>query len=123
MLNLPRIDIIKIKRTLLRQQREVQQQLKSIEKNDPATAANLAPEALESGTASWLAEAHGRLTAVKDDLLILSSKITKSLLSIRKGTYGKCENCGNPIEAERLQAMPAATLCVTCSKNSVKISR
>jgi RNA polymerase-binding protein DksA len=30
------------------------------------------------------------------------------------GTYGTCENCGNPIGKGRLQAFPRATLCVTC---------
>jgi RNA polymerase-binding protein DksA len=30
------------------------------------------------------------------------------------GTYGTCENCGNPVGKGRLQAFPRATLCVTC---------
>lgn len=30
------------------------------------------------------------------------------------GTYGVCENCGNPIGKLRLQAAPRATLCMPC---------
>ena len=30
------------------------------------------------------------------------------------GTYGICENCGNPIGKLRLQAAPRATLCMPC---------
>jgi DnaK suppressor protein len=29
-----------------------------------------------------------------------------------EGTYGTCEICGQPIAAERLEALPAATFCV-----------
>ena len=30
------------------------------------------------------------------------------------GGYGQCENCGEPIAAERLEALPTATRCVRC---------
>ncbi len=32
------------------------------------------------------------------------------------GTYGICENCGNPIGTLRLQAAPRATLCMPCKR-------
>ncbi|MFB6773723.1 TraR/DksA C4-type zinc finger protein [Streptomyces sp. NPDC056337] len=32
------------------------------------------------------------------------------------GTYGLCENCGNPIGKARMQAFPRATLCVECKQ-------
>lgn len=118
MLNLPRPNLVKIKKYLLRQQRQVNEQLKSIEKEDPATASNLAIEASESGTESWLAEAHGRLTTIKTDLKGFSAKIAHSLAKLKRGTYGKCESCGKSIEAERLEAMPTAVLCLVCSKKS-----
>ncbi|WP_382303585.1 TraR/DksA family transcriptional regulator [Herbiconiux sp. UC225_62] len=31
------------------------------------------------------------------------------------GTYGLCENCGRPIPPARLEARPAARLCVPCA--------
>lgn len=31
---------------------------------------------------------------------------------LREGTYGHCEECGEPIPFERLQAYPAARLCL-----------
>lgn len=33
----------------------------------------------------------------------------------RRGAYGICEGCGEPIPAERLTARPAATACVRCA--------
>lgn len=31
-----------------------------------------------------------------------------------KGTYGLCDNCGQPIPPERLEALPQASLCMNC---------
>jgi DnaK suppressor protein len=34
---------------------------------------------------------------------------------LRRGDYGRCERCGQPIAAERLAARPAARTCITCA--------
>jgi DnaK suppressor protein len=39
-----------------------------------------------------------------------------ALRHIDLGTYGSCDNCGQPIGKGRLQAFPRATLCVTCKQ-------
>jgi len=39
-------------------------------------------------------------------------EIDAALLRIDEGTYGTCERCGNPIDVERLEALPWATLCI-----------
>jgi DnaK suppressor protein len=39
-----------------------------------------------------------------------------ALRHIELGTYGSCDNCGQPIGKYRLQAFPRATLCVTCKQ-------
>lgn len=36
------------------------------------------------------------------------------------GTYGECEECGNPIGFSRLQARPDARLCITCQTRAEK---
>jgi RNA polymerase-binding transcription factor DksA len=38
--------------------------------------------------------------------------VEHALRRITEGTYGTCEACGRPIDADRLEAMPAARLCV-----------
>jgi DnaK suppressor protein len=35
---------------------------------------------------------------------------------ITAGSYGKCEDCGNPIGKARLQVFPRATLCMICKQ-------
>ena len=42
--------------------------------------------------------------------------IDAALKRIEAGTYGTCENCGQPIGIERLEAMPWATLCIDCKR-------
>jgi len=39
-------------------------------------------------------------------------RVEDALVQMDNGTYGICERCGNPIERERLEALPYATLCV-----------
>ncbi len=49
--------------------------------------------------------------------------IDSALRSIEKGQYGICERCGNPIELERLEVKPDATLCVTCQQEVERLAR
>jgi len=37
--------------------------------------------------------------------------------------YGICENCGKPIDPERLEIFPEATLCVDCKRKSERLNR
>ncbi len=40
--------------------------------------------------------------------------IDEALRRIDDGTYGKCHNCGKPIQLPRLKAVPHARLCIEC---------
>lgn len=40
--------------------------------------------------------------------------IERALDRMDRGTYGQCERCGQPIAAERLEALPSARLCINC---------
>lgn len=49
--------------------------------------------------------------------------IDAALRSIEKGSYGICERCGQPIELERLEVKPDATLCVKCQQEVERLAR
>ena len=49
--------------------------------------------------------------------------IDLALRSIEKGNYGVCERCGKPIEVERLEVKPDATLCLTCQQEVERLAR
>ena len=42
--------------------------------------------------------------------------VEHALALVAEGTYGRCEACGGPIPAGRLEALPAATTCVGCAE-------
>lgn len=56
------------------------------------------------------------LTALDDEARDTVRKIDAALLRIRTGTYGICEQCGNPIGEKRLEAVPYTTLCIDCAE-------
>lgn len=41
--------------------------------------------------------------------------IRGALAAIREGTYGTCAECGTKIAPARLEALPEATLCLSCA--------
>jgi RNA polymerase-binding protein DksA len=42
--------------------------------------------------------------------------VDEALGRIEAGTYGACQNCGEPIAPERLEAIPYARLCIDCKR-------
>ncbi len=46
--------------------------------------------------------------------------IKYALAKFDEGSYGDCEECGNPIGFSRLQARPEARLCIACQTRAEK---
>ena len=42
--------------------------------------------------------------------------IEQALAEAQQGLYGICERCGQPIDPDRLEAVPDATLCIDCQR-------
>jgi RNA polymerase-binding transcription factor DksA len=42
--------------------------------------------------------------------------ITKALERIEQGSFGLCVSCAAPVAAERLAALPWASLCIDCKR-------
>jgi DnaK suppressor protein len=42
--------------------------------------------------------------------------VERALSSISEGVYGDCEQCGNPINERRLEAVPWARNCIVCQE-------
>src|SRR5207247_9710985 len=52
--------------------------------------------------------------AILDNEKALLAEVQQALARIDNGTYGICTNCRQPIPEKRLEAIPWASLCVTC---------
>ena len=48
------------------------------------------------------------------------NEVEPALQKFEKDTYGLCENCGKPIDIERLEALPQAKLCLDCKALQAK---
>ncbi len=119
MLNFPKKTLQFLKRHLLRQQKEVDKNLKKVTEDDPVNSPSLA-ESSEPGTDSYIADSHTKTLVLTNQLKVAKTGIKTALFKIKKGTYGKCENCKKHIEVGRLLAMPTAQYCVSCSKKKTK---
>jgi RNA polymerase-binding protein DksA len=42
------------------------------------------------------------------------AEVEHALQKFEDGTYGRCDNCGQPIDPARLEALPQASLCLKC---------
>lgn len=114
MLRLPHKSLELIKKYLLRQQKQVEKNLKEVGDDDPATTPSLV-ESSEPGTDSWVAEEHTKVAVFKASLSNLAGSIKDALNRIKRGTYGRCQRCHKPIGVSRLLAMPTAKYCLSCS--------
>jgi RNA polymerase-binding protein DksA len=72
----------------------------------PVHPADLSADTYEEEVSLDLLEHQDRLLA----------EINDALTRIERGTFGRCEKCGQEIPRERLQALPYARYCVRCAQ-------
>lgn len=66
------------------------------------------------------------LNVEREQLLVVAAEMRTKIDEIdlaqarlAAGTYGVCEDCGKPIAAARLEALPEATRCVSCKSGAI----
>lgn len=72
-------------------------------------AIGLGDHLADSASETFMRELDEGLEENADHIL---AAIEAALTRIDDGTYGSCATCGRPIGAERLEAVPYATLCI-----------
>lgn len=55
-----------------------------------------------------------RRLALERSLTALLAEVRHALDKLQKGTYGRCDVCGESISEERLEVLPQANLCLKC---------
>lgn len=48
--------------------------------------------------------------------LTAATQLDAALRRMKNGTYGICRQCHEPISPRRLEALPAAALCIDCQR-------
>jgi DnaK suppressor protein len=60
----------------------------------------------------------GEVEALSGSLLDALHDVDHALAKLDAETFGSCEECGRPIGEARLEAMPAARLCIECASHA-----
>tara|TARA_B100001123_G_C14729035_1_gene796175 strand:- start:32 stop:448 length:417 start_codon:yes stop_codon:yes gene_type:complete len=81
--------------------------------DDNSTSADIVDQA------SSYTEKNVEMRAINRQIKLIS-KIDSALKRIKDGTYGFCEETGEPIGLKRLMARPVATLCITAQEKHEK---
>ena len=81
--------------------------------DDNSTSADIVDQA------SSYTEKNVELRAINRQIKLIS-KIDAALKRIQNGTYGFCEETGEPIGLKRLMARPVATLCIAAQEKHEK---
>ena len=73
----------------------------------------------ESGEGGTMNVERERDLALSAQAQAAVEEIDKALVKIGSGSYGYCEQCGQPIPKARLRALPYASLCVACKSGGL----
>ena len=91
---------------------EVLEQLKTgIRYAKERRADNLFRETGEQATASFEFE---KSLALERQIRKQLDGVEYALRRFEEGQYGLCEQCGQPLDSDRLEALPQAKLCLSC---------
>src|SRR6184192_1332849 len=80
---------------------------------DQDTAQDIADRAASSYTKEFL------FSQSNNDRQLLAM-VETALQRIREGAFGECVNCGNEINAKRLEAVPWTRYCIECQEKLEK---
>ena len=72
------------------------------------------PDEMDLASSEYLQSFQFRLRGREKTFL---KKIDHALAKIDGGTFGICEDCGEPISVKRLEARPETTLCIKCKED------
>ncbi len=110
-----------IKKGLLSEKKRLEEELGKVAKKKGKKFTPTYPEygSKEEENAAEMTE-YALHFALDKNLEKLLSEVVLSLAKIDLGTYGKCSNCSKEINPDRLQAFPAATLCIECQAKKEK---
>ena len=102
-------------RALLQQEREaLRHQLEEL--GFGGEGSGLSYDANFADTSQVTAE-RGEAEALAGSLREALDEVEHALAKLDQGTYGVCEQCNRPINGARLEAMPAARLCMDCASH------
>jgi RNA polymerase-binding protein DksA len=98
---------------LLREFTDLEEGAFSLSQSDMSGEASFDEEYADAGSFTFERE---KELSIGNNIRDLLEKVGHALDRIERGTYGLCENCGDPINKDRLLALPYSSLCIRCKQ-------
>ncbi|OGG02993.1 hypothetical protein A2W14_04425 [Candidatus Gottesmanbacteria bacterium RBG_16_37_8] len=105
---------------LIKLRKIVEKRISSLKLQDPFSDPDRLNDNAASDTEAKEESSHDRMEALEKVLKRNLEEINLALIRIKKGTYGKCQNCGKMIDTDRLAIKPTALYCVSCERKKEK---
>lgn len=109
------IDIKKFTDKIEKERLNILARLKRLKRDDPFASTDRSL-IVEPGTDAAALFGHEQTVVFEQRLKSDLKEIETALKKIKKGTYGFCERCKNPIEPGRLEVKPQSIYCLKCEK-------
>jgi DnaK suppressor protein len=110
------VDVERFRARLLEERQRVVDAIDNIHAENPGSLGDETDEPLfqdnhlgDVATATFDRE---MASTLEDNSTHVLGEIDGALARIDAGTFGTCQACGHPIDEERLEALPWATLCI-----------
>ncbi len=114
-------DINKLRVQLKSERKRLNEELEQLKASEPSS------EERREGSPFGKREEEATEVLELEKRLALESRIRQELAGIERalqkfeeGTYGLCDDCGQLIDPERLEALPQASLCLNCKEQQAK---
>jgi DnaK suppressor protein len=115
------VDYNKLRARLESEQKRLAEELEQLQTSVPSS------EERREGSPFGKREEEATETLELEKRLVLENRIRQEMAGIEhalqkfeEGTYGLCDSCGKPIDPERLEALPQASLCLNCKAQQAK---
>ncbi len=113
-------DLEKLKKLLLKEKEKIEAELGEIATKDPNAKGDYDAIFPDYGSspdenAQEVTEFDKR-KSLEYNLEQRLADINRKLEEIEKGTHGVCNTCGEGINPKRIEAVPTASLCISCAK-------
>ena len=113
---LPRIPLEKFKKQLHCEERKLEQQQQRLTEDDPLFEPGRTHSNPEMVAEAEEEISHRHFAAVREAVVDRAKQVKRALSHIKKGKYGICESCGQPIDPARLKVDPSVTFCLQCQE-------
>ena len=113
-------DLKRFEKLLIEKKEEILKNAKKTLNEDMTLAQDDMPDEMDLASSEYIQSFTFRLRGREGTFL---KKIDHALAKIEEGTFGVCEECGEPIAVKRLEARPETTLCIRCKEDQERVEK